>query len=339
MQSSTVDFSVIREKISVDWFFQNHMQAKPKSLSSGTRYSTCPKCGGAASEHSVRCSVRGPKWNCFRCGAKGDIVDAAGFFWDLPLNEAAKRLGEAASVVPEHVHKPKLQEAIKPKNYEAIQKMIFKLLDAQQEVDEQVSRYLVEVRKIPPRIVHNAVIREMIVTLPSKPEDAFRYLRNVVGESLLKESGLWKEGSRICAASFRPLGLVSSDATSIEFKSIGASKEGTAKSIRCGDPRPWLWKGTERGYFITEGFVDLLTALAMGVKRNIKAFPGGNNWQTSDLDDMRGKNVICAFDNDMTGNQGSEKIREYLTTIGATFSRYELPADTDLNKVYVRSTQ
>jgi len=331
-----MDFSVIRERASVDWFFQTFLQGIPKKFTDGHRYGVCPNCGSADSAHSVRASVRGTRWRCFRCGESGDVIDAAQRYWGLGPNDAVNKLAENLSGVSQEVARVKPQAPVKPKNYEAIHQVICRLVDAQDSIDAASLDYLTQVRKIPAYVAHNAVVREKLITLPGTPEAAFKYLRTVVGEPLMRESGLWKEGSKICAASYRPLGLISDDAASIEFKSIGLSREGTAKSLRLGDPLPWTWKGSKEGFFLTEGFMDMLTALAMKVDNTIVSVPGGLNWSPELFKQMEGQDVVCAFDNDETGNRGYQSALEHLTALNARVTRFELPENMDLNKFYVQ---
>ncbi len=335
MRKSTVEFGDLRHRLSLDWFFQTHLHSKPKPTVGGNRYGTCPACGESSrGDNSVKVSVRGAKWRCFSCEESGDILDAAKRYWGVGANEAASMLVENETATPmEKLQPVQVKEVVR--DYASIKLAITKLIDAQEDPDENVVNYLVETRKISRFIVHNACVRELIITLPGTPEGAFEYLKDVLGKDLMVKAQMWKEGSRYPALAYRPLAFVSRDLSSIEFRTIGQTRVDTAKALRYGDPLPWLWKGS-KNLFITEGCIDLLSAVSLGIEDTIMALPGANNWSESIFGEMDGYTVTLALDNDKSGQSGNQKLRELLVGKGAKVKNFDIPKDfKDLNEMLV----
>lgn len=333
-----VKFSELREKYSLSWFMEEVAGAgKAKNTTRGLRYSVCPACGPSErGSNSVKLSVTNNKWKCFSCDKKGDILDAAMHFYRKSnLKDAAAELLKGTSNAPLEVLRPKISKASKPRDYEAIQEVIQKLLMAQSEkrVEPEILDYLKN-RGIPNFLVHNATVRELFVSLPANPDDAFKYLKTVVGKSLLEKSQILKEGSRYPAACYRPMGFVSNDGKSIEFKSIGLNKKDSAKSLRYGDPTPWIWKGKPgAGHAAVEGFMDLWSLLAMGTDRTIVALPGATSLEPELVfKNLKIDNILLGLDGDKAGVLGTEKLQKYFLANNARISLFEkLAGCNDIN--------
>lgn len=326
----SVDFKTVREQYSLSSFFEGTMGAMSKKVSGSMRYSACPNCG-PSSDASVKCSVRDQKWHCFACEERGDVIDAASKFFGLPPAEAAKHLVNIP--MPATVHRaPSAPEPRVVRDQDAINEVIALLLKAQKMPDESCVEYLAS-RGIPKGLVVSAVFRKLVITLPGDPNDALRYLLDVVGQELLVKSGIWKEGSKTPAIVYRPLAFVNSDRRGIEFRLIAPSSVAMAKTIRYGEPAPWIWKGNEHA-MIVEGGIDMLSALVMGTERTIYGVPGAKNWKESDawVIGLRGKNVLVATDNDDAGNMGAKDLVEALKDHNTTLARHKLPTGcSDLN--------
>lgn len=326
----SVDFKNLRESYSLASFFEGTMGAKSKNVSGSMRYSACPSCG-PSSDSSVKCSVRNNKWHCFSCTDRGDVIDAASKYFGMPASEAAMQL--ANDTTPVHATRVFLDPAPRVvRDHDAIKEVIEKLLKAQVMPDAKCLAYL-ESRGIPNSIAVSAVFRKLLITLPSEPTDALRYLLDVVGRDLLLKSGLWKEGSRSPAIMYRPLAFVSSNRKGIEFRLIAASTVAMAKAIRYGEPAPWVWEGNEHA-MVVEGGIDMLSALAMGSKRTIYAIPGAKNWCKDDqwLQGLNGKNVLLALDADEAGMAGAQDLEVILKSYGATVQHHKHPTGCkDLN--------
>ena len=329
-------FSAARDKHPLPGFFEHFLQAKATKVSGGQRYSVCPACG-ASSDESVKVSVRGQKWHCFGCDAKGDVVDAAAMLWGKPGKEAARDLVGENMPAPAPV-KVSAQELPVERNQDAVNALIQCLTEAELGVSEGVGDYLVS-RAVPFDVIVEAAKRRILMGLPTDPDAALRLLLDVAGRDLLVESGVWKKDSKAPGIIYRPLIFVSHDRTGAEFRRIkeeGDSKSKSAKAIRYGNPTPFVWKGSEHS-MICEGPIDMLSAIALGSERSIIALPGASNWHPEeDWVQQLGVNghVLLALDADRSGNEQAKKLAELLSTKGRAFRRHELPEGVkDLNEM------
>ena len=319
----SVDFKSLRESYSLNFFFEVTMGAKSKNVSGSIRYSACPNCG-PSSDSSVKCSVRNNKWHCFACEDRGDVIDAASKFFGMPPAEAARQLANDDTPAPIRRAAPAPTLKVE-RDQDAINEVISKLLKAQKMPDPVCVAYL-ESRGIPKGIAVSAVFRKMLITLPGDPNEALRYILDVVGRSLLVKSGMWKEGSKAPAIVYRPLAFVSSNKRGIEFRLIGESSVAMAKTIRYGEPAPWVWKGNENA-MVVEGGIDMLSALVMGTERTIYGLPGAKNWNEGDqwLLGLKGKNVLLALDADESGKRGADDLEKILKANESILKRHKHP--------------
>lgn len=323
------DFRSVRDSYSLAYFFESDMGATGKKVSGATRYSVCPDCG-ASSDLSVKVSVRNSKWHCFACDKKGDVIDAAASFFGISLNQAANQLSN--NEIPE-ASKRQVTSCVEPVfDFEAVGAVIDKLLAMQCAPDDKVIAYLLS-RGISKGVCDQAISNKLVVTLPSDPTECLRFLLDQVGKVLLQESGIWKKDSKTPAIIYRPLCFISSDRNGIEFRLIGESSVAIAKAIRYGSPSPCVWPGNEHA-MITEGFIDMLSAVELGSERTIYAIPGASNWKEKDewLHDLKDRHVLLCLDSDDAGNAGASKLYSCLTSISAKPKRYLLPDGVkDLN--------
>lgn len=327
---SAVDFKRIRETYSLAAFFENDMGATGKMISGGLRFSICPHCGDS-SEQSVKVSVRGQRWHCFGCDKRGDVIEAVSQFFGKSLSDAADYLANECQQAPARVMRKELAP-VEKRNDAAIQAVIGKLLEMELPCDDGVAAYLAG-RGIPRELTEQAIFRKVMVTLPSDPNVALRVLLDGVGKDLLIESGIWKKDSKTPAIIYRPLVFVSDAKDGIEFRLIGDSSVSQAKAIRYGEPSPCVWRGNEH-VMITEGFVDMLSAVVLGSERTIFGIPGAHNWQIDAkwINDLHGKHVLIALDNDEAGEMAKANLKQFLPTVGA-FPKIYNPPDglKDLN--------
>jgi len=320
---SVVDFKQVRENYDLTAFFENEIGSSGVKVSGELRYSICPSCG-ASSSQSGKVSVRGLRWHCFSCDDGGDVIEAAARFFGKSLSEAADYLSGQSSKLGAVV-KQKPIEPIKKRNMDAVREAISKILALNLPMDDGVADYL-ESRCIPRELVQEAIRRKVVVTLPSNPNEALRMLLDGLGRDLLMESGIWKEGSKAPAIIYRPLLFISNDGCGMELRLIGASKIGAAKAIRIGDPSPVVWKGNEH-VMITEGFIDMLSAVVLGTERTIFAIPGAGNWKEGDqwMQSLSSKHVLIALDNDAGSRSAKTKMEQFLLSIDARPKIYEPP--------------
>ena len=313
------DFQKVRDSMSLAGFFETAMGGKIQNVAGGVRCNVCPACG-ASSTDSVKVSVRGQKWHCFSCGQKGDIIDAAASLWDMSPALAASELeGDNLSSYPT----PVLAEpVVVKKDYEAIRRVINLLRESQRECDPVVAEYL-KGRGIGEEVISEALEKGLMVTLPSEPAMALRYLLDTVGKELLVASGLWKEGSKTPAIVYRPLAFIGEEGNGIEFRLI--SPNGTsAKAIRYGQPEVFMLKGNEH-FMVCEGAIDMLSARMLGSGRTLIGLPGAMNWESGDswFQNLKGKHVLLCLDDDEAGKKAQEEMFEALTKLESFPKKYQ----------------
>jgi hypothetical protein len=322
----SVDFKNVRDSYSLAFFFEGPMGASSKNVSGSVRYSACPnpRCG-PSSDSSVKVSVRNNKWHCFACEDKGDVIDAAAAFFGMSLADAAKQLANDDSPAPARRAPMIAPEPRVERDQEAINEVIALLLRSQKMPEPAVVKYL-ESRGIPRGTCVSAVFRKMLITLPGDPNEALRYLLDMVGRDLLIKSGLWKQDSKCPAIVYRPLAFVNADKRGIEFRLIEESSVAMAKAIRYGEPSPCVWNGNGHA-MVVEGGIDVLSAVVMGSERTIIGIPGAKNWSEDDqwLVSLRGKTVLIATDADNAGERGAQDLAKVFESIGTRATRHVLP--------------
>ncbi|MFT0547055.1 toprim domain-containing protein [Allopusillimonas ginsengisoli] len=310
---SKIDFKQVKERVSTTFFFENVLGLKPKPLTGGVRYAGCPSCGNSENPMSVRVNVRANgKWHCFSCGSDGDVIDAAVFHYHVSELDAAKILMKDVGI-PENIRQWKLKERqpLRPQpkiDYADTREAILRLLEAGKKapLDRQVVQYLTG-RGISEQVIHAAHEQNMIVTLPSNPSLAKKYLVDVVGKPLLEKAGWWHQGKKAPGASFRPLAFVTANAKSIEFRLIRkAVNESEVRMISYGPMTPFFFAGPAPDeYVITEGMTDLLSVLTFGSKKSIIGLPGCTRWEADWFARMSGKDVMLALDGDEPGQKAA----------------------------------
>lgn len=328
----SVDFSEVRDRVPLEWFFENVLGATAKSMSGTIRFPICPQCG-PSSKHSVKVSCKDGKWKCHACDGKGDVVEAAAKHWGLSLKDAALRLIGADPEVMQAYEAPKPRPALE-RDDSALCEVISKLLDASKPATNAALAYF-KGRGIGEAIVKEAVNRGLLVVLPHDPEVCKQHLVDVAGRDALIASTLWREDAKAPAAAFRPLMFVSKEGKAAEFRVMRLTDPGEIKSLRYGGIHPWAWVNESQDrIMLTEGCLDLLASLAMGTKRSIIGLPGCENWRDEWFAKLKGRDVLTAFDADEAGLTATQKITPVLQKAGASkVEAYELPKDAkDINE-------
>ncbi|ABM97133.1 DNA primase (plasmid) [Methylibium petroleiphilum PM1] len=328
----SVDFSEVRERVPLEWFFEAVLGATPKAMSGTIRFPVCPQCG-PSSKHSVKVSCKDGKWKCHACPGKGDVVEAAAKHWGLSLKDAALRLVNADQEVMQSYEPPKARPALE-RDDSALHEVIAKLLAVSQPPTNAALAYF-KGRGIGEAIVKEAVKRGLLVVLPHDPELCKKYLVDVAGRDALIASTLWREDAKAPAAAFRPLMFVSKEGKAAEFRIMRLTEPGEHKSLRYGGIHPWAWVNESQDrIMLTEGCLDLLASLAMGTKRSIIGLPGCENWRDDWFAKLKGRDVLTAFDADEAGLAATQKITPVLQKAGASkVDAYELPKDAkDINE-------
>ncbi|WP_432263201.1 toprim domain-containing protein [Cupriavidus sp. TMH.W2] len=333
-QRRSVDFSEVRNKVPVDWFFEHLLGGSPKQMSGTIRYSVCPnpECG-ASSKDSVKVSVKDERWKCFACNEHGDVIEAAALYWGKSLVEAALELVGADADILNSYNRPQPKPAIQRDDL-ALAEVFSRLVAALPEPTRDGIEYLAG-RGISPDITRTACKKGIVLTLPSNPKEAKEFLLDRIGYDLMFRAGLWKEGSKAPAAAFRPLVFVSNNKKAAEFRYLRESRPDEVKSLRYGTIAPWGWLGDSRmRILITEGCIDLLSAVALGTKRSVMGLPGCENWRPEWFASFRGADVLTALDDDDAGRTAFEKLRPVLeAAVGGPIGSYKLPTGAkDLNE-------
>lgn len=327
-----VDFSEVRDRVPLEWFFETMLGATPKPMSGTLRFSVCPQCG-PSSKHSVKVSCKDGKWKCHACPGKGDVVEAAAKYWGLSLKDAALRLIGADPEVMQAYEAPKPRPALE-RDDTALREVIAKLLDASGPPTNAALAYF-KARGIGESIVKEAAKRGLLVVLPHDPELCKQHLVEVAGRDALIASTLWREDAKAPAVAFRPLMFISMEGKAAEFRVMRLTDPGEHKSLRYGGIQPWVWvNDSQDRILLTEGCLDLLASLALGTKRSIIGLPGCENWRDEWFAKLKGRDVLTGFDCDEAGVEATQKITPVLEKTGARkVDAYELPENAkDINE-------
>lgn len=308
-------FDQARQSVDLVGFITTKI-GKPTIIGGWHRWDACPACDND-SVGSRRLAVKGNHWTCFVCLNSGSVVDFAAAFWETTPDDAAKRLINSDA--------PKIERTIPVKPVPSIaedrvrQELCGQVAHDLKQVicdtpNEEVLNYLENERGIDRRVLVECMKRKIFGCLPSNPQEAFKLLRDVVGEDRLKKSGMWREGSRMPAIAFRPL-VFFLHSGGAEFRIIRKAKEDEAKSIRYGlleSPIFWKAKDGVSEVEVVEGGIDLLSRVAMGSARHIIAVPGCNSWRVEWLAKLHARGwadrVVVMLDNDIGSkrNPGQE---------------------------------
>jgi DNA primase len=246
--------------------------------------------------------------------------------------EAAKRLSEfsPADIASHKANFIKTSKTV-VRDTAAICEVIQKLQTAQTELHDEVRKYLLK-RGIRKSTAKEAMEKGLLLSLPSEPVLATKYLLRHVGRPLLEKAGMWKKDAKLPTIAYRPLGFVSVGAEAVEFRVIEKSENNFAKALRYGPSALWKLSGDEDTYMITEGCIDMLSAREFKIERTLVALPGAKNWQPEWLEMFRNKAVLIALDTDETGKSAQKELIKKLEAVNATVVEYPIPAEVkDLN--------
>lgn len=336
---------------SLNDFIQQMLSAQPKSRGKRlTRYAVCPsaECRANDNPHSERLMVADDRYfRCFRCGASGSIIDAAMLIWAIATPKVAAHvlLGESAMPLRRVTEMdPQAIAADKAKEH-ALHLALPRILAAAQDCasDRGCLRYLCEERGIPLQVVREAQKRQLLGCLPSKRSDASAVLRKAVGDDTLIAAGFWdpqKYADPWIAR--RPLVFFFPNLTAAEFRLARAPKGDEKKSLQRGSTDyPWFWSGSDRSRaLVVEGFIDLLSVVAMDYPGHVLGSPGCNNWRPEWFDRLPAIGVTqidIGFDNDVEatdnpGHKWADILSEHLRELGLTY-QYAMPKRGDMNEL------
>lgn len=336
-QHDELDFSDVRAKVSLPYFFENFLGGEPKTVRGGLRFHICPFCG-PSEQKSAKVVIKGDRWNCWGCSKHGDVIDAAAFLWGKTTFAAARELlGQDSGTLAKY--SPPVVKPALAKDDSAMREFIQLLLDNKLVLPAEVYAYCAG-RAISANTVKDAYSRDILVALPLNVEACKQYLLSVAGRDLLARTGIWPEDAKAPAVAFKPLLFITQDRTGFEARLLG---------LPSGDEPKGLWYGRMGSYWawgslrhkralITEGVWDMLAAVDSGSKRYIRAVAGGNRWNAEMFEDMKGCDTVVGLDGDAPGLAAGGKMMEALAKAGATPSRY-LPQGSakDLNDERIMS--
>lgn len=340
-------FENAKNAVSIASFFECELGGKPHKTNLDLRFDVCPCCGEG--KGSLKVSVKPQTWRCYRCGKGGSVVDAAAAHWGIEPTAAAIRLAgdnreryPAIPVAQPDDHDGAEREARDNALQEVI--TILKREAHRNANDPTCMAYLLDERKLPRDVVTEALAREVIGFLPGRPADAVRFLVEVVGKDLLEQSGLWKPGSKLPGICYRPIIAFLPGGTSAEFRLARPPRDsGEKKAIRYGKTVfPWFWRGQEQRVMVVEGWIDMLSAVALGFRGHIVAVPGCNNWKPEWFQSVHQKRDVTMFyvalDNDVgsdlnPGQEWAMKMSQEMSKLGLPNVVKVPPQGMDINDI------
>ena len=323
-----LDFAKAKE-LSLSAFIEAELGATAKNSAGWKRYNNCPACG-EGSKDSVKLAVNKDDrtWKCHKCGEHGSIIDAAMFLWGCDNVEAVRKLLGVSERGPRPIA-PTVDHAADDaaaKRRADLMKVAFsKLQEAAQEFknDKDCLRYLTIKRAIPLDTIRIAQARGMVGFMPSNHQRAKAVMVAALGEDLLRETGLWKPDKELPGIAYRPLVFFLPGMTSAEFRVIEDVPKGWSKSIAHGPKEyPYWWLGSDDQCLITEGLIDVMSAVALGYRGHVMGLPGCNNireeWLVKAAARYKIERYVIGLDNDVDdpknpGQTWAKKISEMLT--------------------------
>lgn len=323
----------------------------------GVRFNACPACGESDGE-SMKLSATGAtgRWRCHKCGANGTTVDVMAYVWDVVPLEAAKRIANSKSIAcdfvaqkrgPVTTSEEQETERLRKKKEEGQAECFSLLRDATKgNADDLIClSYLSRDRSIPVGIVRQAQNRGMLGFLPGNPDEATKFLLEVLGKERMVECGLWRSDATKPAMAFRPIVSFLPGASSAEFRLARKPRsDDERKALRYGHTEaPWFWKGqNQERALVVEGVIDLWSAVAMGFDGDVVGVPGCNNWKLAwfmRIHEVRNtKRFGIMFDNDADnpdnpGQTGAANLIKALEGVGFVADNRLLPPNQDVNNL------
>lgn len=302
----------VKASVSLQVFLEEH-GAQFRKVGGNWRSDFCPCCGASrADSNKLGLHSGDQKWRCFSCGRGGDVIDAAAALWCMPHRDALKRLaGEqwVSAATPVMRRRSSTDPSANQARQAALNKALERLREGVGKLapDPEVMAYMTKVRGIPGRVIAKAQALKMLGFLPAAPFQARLFLEDTVGQDLMLESGLWKEGQKIPAIAYRPIVFFLPGMDSAEFRLCRKPNDGERKAIRYGSAsRPWYWAGEDSRLAVVEGAVDLLSLVALGFKGDIIGLPGASVWRPEWF--AGASRVLVCLDPDKAGQNATTRI-------------------------------
>ncbi len=325
------------KRISLSAFLERELGVTAKCRGRFVRFSSCPDatCRAAVNPRSERLLVRDDAgFRCFRCGARGSIIDAAMRLWGLatPLDAARAVLNEP-NAPPRILCQPDPRLLEEARQHESVLVETLHRLRAAADLagqDERNLRYLCEERAIPLAVVREAQHRRLLGFLPSSRRAATRLITERVGGDLLTHSGLWNCSRSECPwIASRPIVFFFPGMTAAEFRLNRRPRTDEKKCLQRGSTQyPWFWRGTDATRaIVVEGFIDLLSVVALGYPGHVIGVPGCNHWEPEWFARMQAqgvRHIDIGLDDDVQcadnpGQTWGAFLAEYLDELGLEY--------------------
>lgn len=342
-----LDFAKAKE-LSLSAFIEAELGVTAKRAAGWLRYSACFNCGESGKD-SVKLAINSDDrtWKCHKCGEHGSIIDAAMFLWGCDNVEAVRQLLGVSDRGPRPVAAvvDRSAEEAAAKRRSALMRLAFsKLQEAAQDFknDPDCLRYLTVTRRIPLDVVRAAQERGMVGFMPSNNRRAKAVMVEALGETLLRETGLWKPDKELPGIAYRPLVFFLPGMTCAEFRVIVDVPKGWSKSIAHGPKEyPYWWLGADDQCLIAEGLIDVMSAVALGFRGHVMGLPGCNNiredWLTKSAARYKIERFVIGLDNDADdplnpGQTWAKKIAGMCTAANLP-SFIKTPKQGDINDI------
>lgn len=318
------DFSDVRKAVPLESFFDNFLAGEGGGK--GGRYSACPSCGNSG--HGRKVSIKNGIFTCFKCGAHGDVIEAASLFFGVDKNKASLQL-----MGLDHLSTPRLLPVAetKPRNQDAVEHVIKTLLAYDAPLAPSIAEYLLG-RGISFETQERARQSGLLRSLPGEDGGAnFRFLKTLIGGEALEAAGMLAGERRFAPASYRPLICLSQNCKAAEFRLSRVAKPDEAKVLRYGQKSPFWFRQSSTELLLVEGAIDLLSALELGARSSIMGLPGVTNWDLDWFSPWYDHTVTLALDTDSAGLEQSSVLNFELSGKGCTVKTY-VPEGKDLNE-------
>lgn len=341
-------------KVDLLTFVQTAFGTQGRRFGKSVGFNRCPNpdCGESHS-NSVKVQVFADNhWHCFACAKGGTVVNFATYLWSkqYPVLAARELLGNNTflQMAPCARVSDAVIDAAEVARLEALEKVFTIIHKFGFSTDPKGTQYLEE-RGIPSHIQMEAFRRGLLRFLPSNPHEATRWLRERVGEGLLKQAGLWKEGKRFPSIAYRPLVFLLPSLKGAEFRIIKEAGENDTKAITYGvKDVPWFWGGSLDAsadrVAVVEGAIDLLSLVSLGCRCSVLGLPGASSWRRrfkewfGDVRAKRNAGFILLLDPDKAGVENTEKLLEAMKEEKMPAVAKPVPGGGDIND-YLRSVK
>ncbi|MGP1715725.1 MAG: toprim domain-containing protein [Methylophilus sp.] len=305
------------KRLSLVDFLEEQFKETGRKVSKGIRFKSCPACG-TSPDHFRISVLKDLSWSCFSCGKGGSIIDAASFIWCCSPKDAANSLlgiSDEVRVAKIKERDPNQEPDVDEVLSSEMKGSIFKKLREalRSKIDPKTLAYLLDERMLSRNTVDLAMERGMIGMMPSDPKKCLELLKSVATREEMELAQIWKKDAKMPGIAYRPLVFFMPGAWSAEFRIIGPKKyEDQSKSVRYNVSKsPFIWRASNEGIIqnrmlVTEGAIDLLSAVDLGWKEHIMGLPGTQTYKLHGLEWFHeAKRVhdvdlfVIGFDNDL----------------------------------------